>query len=99
MEILQFWGASRLKNGYICSGPGWNAGPCWELFQFRLAQEGTTHSFPTQAKNFLHGLVINIKHTLKESPIHCLKIELKTKGAILMGDIDERKEDDGRGVF
>ena len=63
-------------------------------------QEGTTHSFPTQAKNFLHGLGINIKHTLKESPIHQQNyIELKTKGAILMRDVDERKEDDGRVCF
>ena len=74
--------------------------PCWELFQFGLAQEGTAHSFPTQAKNSLYGLVINIKHTLKESPIHHQNyIELKTKGEILMGDVEERKEDDGKGVF
>ena len=70
------------------------------IVQFGLAQEGTTHSFPTQAKNSLHGLVINIKHTLKESQIfHQNYVELKTKGAILMEDVDERKEDDGRRVF
>ena len=65
-----------------------------------VPKKRTAHSFPTQAKNFLHGLVINLKHTLKESPIHHQNyIELKTNGVILMGDVDERKEDDGGGVF
>ena len=85
---------------YIWSGPGWNSGPCWDQFQYGLAQEGTTHSFPTQAKNYLHGPGINIKCTLKESPIHYQNyIELKTEEAISMGDVDKRKEDDGRGMF
>ena len=56
--------------------------------------------FSYLAKNSLHGLGINIKRTLKESPIHHQNcIELKTKWAILMGDVGERKEDDGRGCF
>ena len=45
-------------------------------------------------------LGINIKLTLKESPIHHQNcIELKAKGATLIGDVGERKEDDGRGCF
>ena len=37
---------------------------------------------------------------VKESPIHHKNyIQLKTKGAILMGDVDEKKEDDGRRMF
>ena len=59
----------------------------------------TLISYPGK-KNSIHGLVINMKHALKEFPIHHQKyIELKTKGAILMGDVDERKEMVGEGCF
>ena len=74
--------------------------PMLGLVPIRLAQEGITQSFSTQAKNSLDGLGINIKRALKESPIHRQNfIELKTKGAIVIGNVGERKEDDGKAVF
>ena len=72
----------------------------WQGVPFNFVQDCSSNTGWPKAKNSLHGLGINIKCTLKESPIHHQNyIEMKTKGVILMGDVGERKEDDGRGCF
>ena len=54
--------------------------------------------FLPRPKNSIRWLGININCTLKESPIHHQNyIGLKTKGAILLGDVGKRKIMGGGG--